>query len=114
MREDGKLDYLELPGGELAVTKAFYADAFGWRFTDYGPSYAAFSEGLDGGFQSDGGEARPKPLPVLFARDLEAMEAKVRAAGGVITRPIFAFPGGRRFHFTDPAGNELAVFTEEA
>ena len=110
MREDGKVDYVELPGGELSATKAFYAGAFGWRFTDYGPTYAAFEEGLDGGFQGE--EAADKPLVVLYAHDLEAMEAKVRAAGGQITRPIFSFPGGRRFHFRDPAGNELAVWSE--
>jgi predicted enzyme related to lactoylglutathione lyase len=109
MREDGKVDYVELPGGDLPAVKTFYGAAFGWAFTDYGPGYAAFSEGLDGGFDAD---SSAKPLVVLFARDLEAMEAKVRAAGGKITRPIYAFPGGRRFHFTDPAGNELAVWSE--
>lgn len=111
MREDGKLDYLELPGGDLPATKAFYGEAFGWRFIDYGPEYAAFDEGLDGGFDAQDG-ATPAPLPVLFANDLEAMQAKVEAAGGSIVKPIFAFPGGRRFHFRDPAGNELAVWSE--
>ena len=110
MREDGKLDYLEMPGGDLGATKTFYAEAFGWQFIDYGPAYAAFNEGLDGGFDADG--AAPKPLPVLYAHDLEAMVEKVTAAGGEIVRPIFAFPGGRRFHFRDPAGNELAVWSE--
>lgn len=110
MREDGKLDYLELPGGALPATKSFYADAFGWQFIDYGPSYAAFNEGLDGGFDAD--TETQKPLPVLFAHDLEAMADKVTAAGGTIVKPIFSFPGGRRFHFTDPAGNELAVWSE--
>ncbi len=110
MREDGKLDYLELPGGDLPTTKTFYAAAFGWQFIDYGPSYAAFNEGLDGGFDADA--ATPKPLPVLWASDLEAMVEKVTAAGGEITLPIFDFPGGRRFHFRDPAGNELAVWSE--
>src|ERR1700761_1100678 len=105
MRADGKLDYLELPGGDLPAQKAFYADAFGWRFTDYGPDYAAFAEGLDGGFYAGAGAA---PVPVLYAHDLEAMQAKVPQAGGTIVRPIFDFPGGRRFHFRDPAGNELA------
>ncbi len=115
MREDGKIDYVEMPGGDLPATKAFYTDAFGWSFVDYGPSYAAFDgAGLDGGFQSDPSAGLTKPLVVLFAQDLEAMEAKVRASGGVITAPIFAFPGGRRFHFSDPAGNALAVFTETA
>lgn len=111
MRTDGKLDYLELPATALSETKAFYASAFGWTFQDYGPTYAAFNEGLDGGFDSD--LDRPQaPLPVLFAADLEAMAEKVEAAGGVIVQPIFAFPGGRRFHFRDPSGNELAVWSE--
>ena len=112
MREDGKLDYLEMPGGDLPAVKTFYGQAFGWTFVDYGPSYAAFSEGLDGGFQAVAAEAAPQPLPVLFASNLDAMLAKVQGAGGVITKPIFDFPGGRRFHFRDPAGNELAVWAE--
>ena len=112
MREDGKLDYLELPGGSIPQTKAFYGEAFGWTFVDYGPTYAAFEQGLDGGFDADAGEATPQPLPVLYAQDLEAMQARVEAAGGVIVRPIYAFPGGRRFHFRDPAGSELAVWSE--
>ena len=112
MREDGKLDYLELPGGDLPATKAFYGAAFGWKFIDYGPSYAAFDEGLDGGFDADVAEATRAPLPVLFATDLEAMQARVEAAGGTVVKPIFDFPGGRRFHFRDPAGNELAVWSE--
>lgn len=112
MREDGKIDYVEMPGGDLAAVKAFYAGAFGWSFTDYGPTYAAFGEGLDGGFQADGDETAAKPLVILYAHDLDAMEARVRAAGGRIVKPIFSFPGGRRFHFADPAGNELAVWSE--
>jgi hypothetical protein len=114
MREDGKIDYVEMPAGNLPATKAFYSAAFGWSFTDYGPDYAAMSEGLDGGFNADAKDPNgaTKPLVVLFATDLEAMEAKVKAAGGAIVRPIFSFPGGRRFHFTDPSGNELAVWAE--
>jgi predicted enzyme related to lactoylglutathione lyase len=113
MREDGKIDYVELPGRELPATKAFYEGAFGWRFVDYGPTYAAFEgAGLDGGFQGDGAVAPAAPLVILYADDLEAMLAKVTAAGGAITAPIFVFPGGRRFHFRDPAGNELAVWSE--
>jgi uncharacterized protein len=112
MREDGKIDYVEFPARDLGAVQGFYAEAFGWRFIDYGPTYQAFDEGLDGGFQSDGGEASTAPLVILYAQDLEAMEAKVRAAGGEIVRPIFSFPGGRRFHFRDPAGNELAVWSE--
>jgi hypothetical protein len=109
MFEDGKLSYIEMPAGDLIPLKSFYRDAFGWSFTDYGPTYAAFQEGIDGGFQGDAAAGLGKPLPVLYAKDLEAMEAKVQAAGGLIVQPIFSFPGGRRFHFTDPSGNELAV-----
>lgn len=112
MREDGKIDYVELPGGDLVPLKRFYTQAFGWSFTDYGPDYAAMTEGLDGGFNGDAANPTPKPLVVLYAHDIEAMEARVRAAGGAIVKPIFAFPGGRRFHFTDPSGNELAVWSE--
>ncbi|MBN7755862.1 VOC family protein [Nitratireductor aquimarinus] len=113
MRQTGKLDYIEMPasGGTIDSVKAFYARAFSWSFTDYGPGYAAFNEGIDGGF--DGApDATRKPLPVLYSEDLEATLATVREAGGEIVKPIFSFPGGRRFHFTDPAGNELAVWSE--
>ncbi|MDQ2861379.1 MAG: VOC family protein [Pseudomonadota bacterium] len=110
MREDGKIDYVEFPGTDLHATKAFYAAAFGWAFTDYGPDYAAFEgEGADGGFAAE--DAPAKPLVILYAHDLEAMETKVRGAGGTVVKPIFAFPGGRRFHFRDPSGNELAVWS---
>jgi len=112
MREDGKIDYVEFPGTDLAATKAFYGAAFGWTFQDYGPTYAAFEgQGADGGFQADAAATDGKPLVILYAKDLEAMETKVRAAGGVVTKAIFSFPGGRRFHFVDPSGNELAVWT---
>jgi len=112
MREDGKIDYVELPGTDVAATKAFYTAAFGWAFTDYGPDYAAMSEGLDGGFNGHADDRAAAPLVILYAHDLEAMEAKVRAAGAEILRPIYSFPGGRRFHFRDPSGNELAVWSE--
>ena len=112
MKTTGKLDYIEMPatGATLDRAKAFYANAFGWAFTDYGPTYAAFNEGLEGGFQADAAEASAAPLPVLYSDDIEATLAAVQAANGVILKPIFAFPGGRRFHFRDPAGNELAVW----
>ena len=112
MRIDGKLDYLEFPTADLGTVKAFYGAAFGWTFQDYGPTYAAFNEGLDGGFDADPADRSKAPLPVLYATDLEAMQARVEAAGGVILKPIYAFPGGRRFHFRDPAGNELAAWSE--
>jgi hypothetical protein len=113
MRTTGCIDYVELPGGKLEETRRFYAGAFGWRFIDYGPSYVAVEgAGLDAGFQADPEEAPAAPLVILYAEHLESMRDEVAAAGGRITRPIFTFPGGRRFHFRDPAGNELAVWSE--
>lgn len=115
MRKTGKIDYVELPGGDLASTKAFYAKAFDWKFVDYGPTYSAFEDaGLDGGFQADPKEAPTQPLVILYSEDLEATLARVKEAGGQITVPIFSFPGGRRFHFRDPAGNELAVWSDRS
>jgi predicted enzyme related to lactoylglutathione lyase len=107
------IDYIELPAGDLAASKAFYASAFGWGFTDYGPTYAGFEgAGLDGGLAADDATAAPAPLVILKADALEDALARVEAAGGTITAPIFDFPGGRRFHFRDPAGNELGVWGE--
>ena len=111
MRADGKIDYVEFAAGDMAEVQGFYRETFGWSFVDYGPTYASFSEGLDGGFQADAAQKPRAPLVVLYADDLEATLARVRDRGGEIVKPIFAFPGGRRFHFRDPAGNELAVHT---
>jgi predicted enzyme related to lactoylglutathione lyase len=112
MGDDARIDYVEFSSGDLVATKRFYESAFGWSFTDYGPAYAAFDEGLDGGFNADPEDQVRAPLVILYADDLAAMEAKVRAAGGEIVRPPYDFPGGRRFHFRDPGGNELAVWSE--
>ncbi|WP_372340452.1 VOC family protein [Parvularcula sp. IMCC14364] len=116
-RNDLGIDYIEFPATDMAATKAFYAAAFGWQFTDYGPDYASFdkaSAGMDGGFTTET-EVRPTgTLAVLYAADLEAALEKVKAAGGEIVQDIFSFPGGRRFHFRDPSGNELAVWTMAA
>ncbi|WP_173931077.1 VOC family protein [Chelativorans sp. Marseille-P2723] len=114
MRETGKLDYIEMPApnSSLDSVKAFYANAFSWTFTDYGPSYSAFSEGVDGGFDGSPSGGVQKPLLVLYSSELEETMQRVTDAGGLIVRPIFSFPGGRRFHFTDPAGNELAVWSD--
>jgi uncharacterized protein len=108
-----RIDYIELPATDIAATKRFYSDAFGWKFTDYGPDYTSFEDGrLAGGFTKDGTVAKGGPLVVIYADKLEAVEAKVRQAGATIVKPIFSFPGGRRFHFSDPSGNELAVWSE--
>lgn len=105
-----RLTYLELPVSDLAATKAFYAAAFGWDFTDFGPSYASTMSGdTDIGLQGDVEEQTAAALPVIAVTHLETAEAAVRAAGGEITLAIFAFPGGRRFHFRDVSGHELAV-----
>jgi hypothetical protein len=105
------IDYVELPATDLTAAKAFYATAFGWGFTDYGPTYAGFEEaGLDGGIATGDAATTAVPLVLLKADDLEDALARVEAAGGVVTAPIFEFPGGRRFHFRDPAGNELGVW----
>ena len=113
MERDRRIDYIELPATDIAATKRFYIDAFGWKFTDYGPDYTSFEDGrLAGGFTKDGTVARGGPLVVIYADKLEAVEAKVRQAGAKIVKPIFSFPGGRRFHFSDPSGNELAVWSE--
>lgn len=104
------IDYVELPGGDLTATKSFYASAFGWTFQDFGPEYSGIEgAGLDGGFDATTSAGSP-PLVILKAADLEGALARVEAAGGVITAPIFEFPGGRRFHFRDPAGNVLGVW----
>lgn len=105
-----KLNYLELPIGDVAAAKAFYAAAFGWSFADYGPTYAATTTGgTDIGLQGDAAQATARPLPVIEVVDLEAALAAVEASGGAVTAPIFAFPGGRRFHFRDLDGHELAA-----
>ncbi|HXD08455.1 MAG TPA: VOC family protein, partial [Anaerolineales bacterium] len=98
------------------ATKAFFESVFGWSFVDYGPEYTAFeNQGLDGGFfQSDLASSTEKgaALIVFYSNQLEATLAKVEKAGGAILRPIYSFPGGRRFHFTEPSGNEFAVWGE--
>ena len=104
-----RLNYVELPVRDVATAKAFYERVFGWTMTEFGPTYAATLTGdTDVGLQGDAGEATGAPLPVIDVADLEAALEAVTAAGGTIVRPIFAFPGGRRFQFLDPGGNEMA------
>ncbi|GAA4775790.1 VOC family protein [Stakelama sediminis] len=105
-----KLNYVELPVRDVAGQKRFYAESFGWDFTDFGPDYAAMTTGEgDLGLNGDAGQWTAQLLPVIEVDDIEAVMARVREAGGTITQAIFAFPGGRRFHFRDPHGHELAV-----
>ncbi|OMH39132.1 VOC family protein [Motiliproteus sp. MSK22-1] len=116
MNQHEKINYVEFPATDIGATKAFFADAFGWVFVDYGPEYTAFSnEGLDGGFfqselsaSTDNGSA----LIVFYSDKLEQTQAKVESAGGTIVKPVYSFPGGRRFHFKDPSGNEFAVWSD--
>ncbi len=116
MSQHEKINYIEFPSKDMAVTKTFFTDVFGWSFADYGPDYIAFSNaGIDGGFyksdlsvSTQSGSA----LIVFFSENLEQTLSKIEAAGGLIIKPIFSFPGGRRFHFSDPNGNEYAVWSE--
>ncbi len=106
------IDYLELESDDFPASRAFFASAFGWHYTEYGPDYVGIDNvGLDGGIAPADGPRKP-PLPILYADDLDAAEASVRAAGGAIVREQFDFPGGRRFHFREPGGNELAVWSK--
>jgi len=104
-------NYFELPSADIVAAKTFYATAFGWQLTEFGPTYAGTTTGdVDVGLQGDAAEAPRAPLVVIEVEDLEATLTIVQAAGGTISRPIFSFPGGRRFHFIDPNGNELAAY----
>ncbi len=111
-----KINYVEFPAKNIEAAKAFFKSAFGWSFVDYGPEYSAFSnEGLDGGFyksdlsvSTENGSA----LVVFYSKALENTQLKIENAGGTIIKPIFPFPGGRRFHFGDPNGNEYAVWPD--
>ena len=104
-----RLNYVELPVPDVGAAKGFYESAFGWSLTEFGPTYAATITGdTDIGLQGDAAEATKSPLPVIEVEDLEASLEAVTRAGGRVVRPIFAFPGGRRFQFVDPGGNEVA------
>ncbi len=117
MKAHETINYVEYPARDIEASKRFFEAAFGWSFVDYGPDYAAFAdEGLDGGFyrsELKAETARGSALIVFYSEALEATLAKVESAGGAIVKPIFAFPGGRRFHFTEPSGNEFAVWSDK-
>lgn len=109
------INYVEFPMKDSDATQAFYSEAFGWEFTVWAPTYISFSgAGVEGGFDGERAASVTAPgvLIVLYADDLEKTEATIAAAGGTITQPAYGFPGGRRFHFSDPNGNELAVWSE--
>lgn len=117
MNKHEKINYVELPAQDIEATKDFFRQVFGWVFQDFGPEYSAFSDqGIDGGFfkselssSSENGGA----LIVFYSNDLEVTKDKVKKAKGKIVKPIFSFPGGRRFHFTEPSGNEFAVWSDK-
>ena len=111
--QDRRMDYVEFLTTNIEETKRFYSIAFGWEFTDYGPEYTSFTDGrLGGGFALAPDVAAGGPLVVLYATNLEEVETAIRESGGRIVRDPFEFPGGRRFHFADPSGNELAVWSD--
>jgi predicted enzyme related to lactoylglutathione lyase len=106
-----QIDYLEFPSTDGLKTRRFFQEAFGWSFINYGPTYHAIeAAGIDAGIQGDSGEATSAPLAIVRTADLEAAQRAVELAGGVVTRAAFDFPGGRRFHFREPGGNEMAVW----
>lgn len=116
MHKHESINYLEFPSQDMAATKRFFNAVFGWEFIDYGPQYMAFANaGIDGGFfQSplSSSTANGSALVVFYSQELEQTQSKIETAGGRIIKAIFAFPGGRRFHFTDPNGNEFAVWSD--
>lgn len=117
MSKHETINYVEFPANDLAATKEFFEQVFRWKFQDYGPDYIDFTDsGLEGGFfrsvkysSVENGSA----LIIFYSKDLEVTQTKIENAGGKITKPIFSFPGGRRFHFTEPSGNELAVWSDK-
>ncbi|MBT8434405.1 MAG: VOC family protein [Gammaproteobacteria bacterium] len=117
MNQHEKLNYVEFPARDLAATKTFFTKVFAWGFEDFGPDYCAFAgQGLDGGFYRSelySSTLNGAALLVFFSDDLEATQEKVKQAGGLVEKPIFDFPGGRRFHFSEPSGNEFAVWSDQ-
>lgn len=118
MKVHEKINYVEFPSNKLAETKHFFEQVFGWSFQDFGSEYTAFeNQGIDGGFfKADmrSSTSSGAALIIFYSRDLEATMDKIEAAGGIIIRPIYSFPGGRRFHFTEPGGNEFAVWSDNS
>lgn len=116
MNQHEMINYVEFPSRDISSTKEFFNKAFGWEFVDYGPDYTAFSgQGLDGGFfKSDSCSSTKNgaALIVFYSEQLEQTQTRIERAGGQIIRPVFSFPGGRRFQFTEPGGNEFAVWSE--
>ena len=116
MNVHNQINYAEFPAKDMAATKAFFGEVFGWSLTEYGPDYMDVHDvGLTVGFHKSqlvANYEKTGSIIVFYSKYLEATQAKIEKAGGTITRPIFAFPGGRRFHFTDPSGNEFGVWSD--
>jgi len=112
--KNNHIQYIELYATDLEAVKQFYGEVFGWTFIDYGPGYTAFSNsGVDGGFEKVENVTKGGPLVVLYHSNLEEAKGNVIKGSGTILKDIFSFPGGRRFHFTDPSGNELAIWSDK-
>ena len=115
-KTSNQIDFIEFPAGsasDVQHVKRFYATTFGWKFKDWGDDYVdTTSSGLGSGFNADAAHRPQKPLAVIYAMDLQATLQAVIQSGGTISKGIFEFPGGKRFHFVDPAGNELAVWSD--
>jgi uncharacterized protein len=113
-QHENQIDYVEMSVKDIATSKQFYGTVFGWKFEDYGPEYTSFFDGrLAGGFTTERFMPAQGLLLVIYATDLVASQKKIKDAGGKIVKDIFSFPGGRRFHFADPNGNELAVWSDQ-
>lgn len=115
MAINNHINYIEFKAKDLGAIKQFYSSVFGWEFTDYGPSYISFEDknsGIAGGFEFSDEPIVNGALIVIFHDQLEVVVNRIESAGGTINIPIFSFPGGKRFHFIDPSGNELAVWKE--
>jgi predicted enzyme related to lactoylglutathione lyase len=116
MNEHEKINYVEFPAKDIEKSKTFFTRVFNWSFVDYGPEYTAFTnEGLNGGFFKSNlncSTATGSALIVFYSNALEETQAKIETSNGKILKPIFTFPGGRRFHFADPNGNEFAVWSD--
>lgn len=116
MNEHEKINYVELPSRDIELTKSFFQKVFNWSFTDYGTEYTAFSnQGIEGGFfksNLNSTTMNGSALIVFYSKNLEQTQMKIENSGGKIVKPIFTFPGGRRFHFSDPTDNEFAVWSD--
>lgn len=111
---DRRIDYIEYPVPDVSAAKRFYSEVFGWEFTDYGPDYTCFSDGrLSGGFATSPDVLVGGPLVVIYALDLTGIKEAILGNGGTVVKETYEFPGGRRFHFRDPFGYELAVWSDK-